>query len=965
MQYFTHLNAVCSTLHRLYLGASSVIGATIVSRLLTPALPPTIMDARDLNRAVVELLHTRSVLSRLSLYHPEYQTAVCTFPGIVLMSRTLRQRIECDEFHPLVLADMIVGVNEVCEILRKAFQRLFRTSPHVLRRVVESERWPVLRQVKEEEMAEEQRERELGRRPYPESFSFWLYDSRLYPRQFTHETLALLRHLHQPDAPLFYAISSHRYSDAVRRLHALHEPSKAQWLDKYITAKKQEKVDSLARKPTQLSGGELSLTSMSRPVVAFRSPHASPGASPLPSPVTSPVNASPRYPPPVTSPTSAYSLDPASVYSSDSSIKIHIVAPSDADLLHRTIDPTPTAPVHDPLPNGDDATTGLTSTDGVPQDDYDDITVGRPEYLAGKVIGTQDRTVFAHIVKWIDISVQYVVGFGRDGPTGALEPFAVYDKTFNEPLFDSLWGVMQMGLLSRRKIHEHQMHIKQFKHAEDVKEFLASVLFSSSATTAQSIQVRAEFFTDPMLRWKEGHRPANLAHPERPVSFDDFDWLQMFLDHPELQELVTSFTDLNDLANEHSEKRRSLNNCTFVAQPDGSYLLALHRSKTIQPVKVIDLKYPKSSFVNSIVRASFTNAIKGGLSGIPFYGPTQAANALLERIFDFTDILYLQRHAQALLLVVEALMGNDNSPFSHPLFTSQLLQNAAFYLLRTNIMLSGVIVNAATDNDKLVSNYLDKINAKRELTLRMLEKRGMRTIPIPHSYYAISYQRDRSSGVMKKLKIHTLAYTKVGRSTKPHAAVDFFRPHRERRKRLVLQYINTGANFLYVPFPGIGGIAKMAYKEAIVREVHKRQMWENGLLAHISHNPGQLSELLQTRLHVRKEVGDQYEREAVLILEERRLSPFDLTQEEKEHHREIVENWIHQHDTDYRPLKPTYDVPKQPHAHQVQEPLGVAAVPSTSEGGRLYDAKDVQLQKKGGKTEKEKEKTSSKWFQDL
>ena len=904
LSYFARLNSVCRRLWRGYLNASNTIGSTIVERLLTPTLPDSIVDTRDLNRAVVQQLHTRAVLSRLSAYHPEYQDATCAFPGLVLLSRTIRQRVESDEYHPLGLTDMIVAVNEVCEILRKAFQRVVRTSPDLMRQIVHSERWATLRQLHEREVVEAQKERERGAAPYPESFSFWLYDSRLYPRQFTHETLLLLRHISQPDAAVFYAISAHRFVEAVHRLRELKEDVKAVWLERYIRAKKQERIDSLAHRPSDKSLSEFSLGSLSRNSQPWRSPHASPFASPAASPATSPVHTGTEIGH-VQKQDSAASL--SSEYSADTSLRIRVLAPSDADVpLHAVGAVKASAKAGAEERKSIDGAI-VPAPEPVALDDYDDITAGRPEYYAGKVLGTRDHTVFAHIEKWIDISVQYVVGFGRDGPTGALEPFAVYDKTFNEPLFDSLWGVLQMGLLSRRKIHEHQMQIKQFKHAESVHEFLASVLFSSNATTAQSIQVKEAFFHDPLLRWKEGRKPADIAHHTKPISFDDFDWLQMMVDNPELQDLVHSFTDMNDLVNPHSEKRRSLNNCTFSRQPDGTYLLALHRSKTIQPVKVIDLKYPMSSFVNSIVRASFTNAIKGGLSGIPFYGPTQTANALLERIFDFTDILYLQRHQQALLLVVEAMHGNDNSPFSHPLFTPELLDKAAFYLLRTNIMLSGVIVNAATDNTRLVTNYLSKIDRKREVSMATLTKRGMTLVLIPCSYYCITYQRDRD-GTLCKLKIHTLCFTKIGRSKKPHAAVDFFRPHRERRKRLVLQYINTGANFLYVPFPGIGGIAKMAYKEAIVREVHKRQMWENGLLAHISHNPGQLSELFRTHLKVSRAVGDRYEHDAVMILEERSLSPFDMSYEERERHREIVENWIHQHDLDYRPLKPHYDV---------------------------------------------------------
>ena len=521
------------------------------------------------------------------------------------------------------------------------------------------------------------------------------------------------------------------------------------------------------------------------------------------------------------------------------------------------------------------------------------------------------------------MSVQYVVGFGLNAETSHMEPWAVYDKTFNEPLFDSFKGTLEMGFMSRKHIHNHQQQIKQFKSCSNLTEFLHSVLFSSSATTSQSIRVTSEFFSDPLLIWKPGRKPPDLQHLEtlgRLVSFDDFDWLQMFVDNPSLQHLVQSFTDLNDLVNPQSEKRRPINHSEFVPQPDGTYLLALHRSKTIQPVKIIDIHYPKSSFAASATRASFTTGIKGGLSGIPFYGPTQAVNALLERVFDFTDILYLQRHSQALLLVVEAIVGNPSSPFSSPMFTRENLEVAVFYLLRTNIMLSAVFVNLLSKDELLSSNYLSRINAKRAASIAHLEARHMSVVPLPCTYFAVSFKREKNTGVLIKLKIHALAFTKMGRSKKPHAAVDFFKPHRERRKRLALSYVLTGTNFLYVPFPGVGGVAKLLYKELVIREIQKRQMWESGLLAHIAHNAGELSAIFVKHLYASKEVADKYEAHAVHILEERRLSPFDLSRSEQEHHREIVETWIKTHDPEYLPIKPTYDIDPEPHLHMPDTP---------------------------------------------
>ena len=857
--YFSRLNDVCSALHSRYVEVSQAVGKEIVDRLLTPTLPESIVDAAALNRQVVSVMHSPSVLPLLLAYHPEYQNAALGFPGLILMSRSLRRQLECPslEFEQLQLTDLIVAVNELTEILRTAFHKLLARQPALLEQLVQQHRFNVLRKVRLAEENELQRERERGREPYPGSFSFWLYDSQLYPRRFNNESLNVLRHVNKQDSRIFYLIAAHRFDQAARRLRQLGEESKARWLELLMARKKEESRNTMVGISSTSTAPQSQLRQQDSSEQLLRTPTTK--ASAARSPATNPL-------------------------------------------------PSP----HDPLlsPSSGSEEMEAAAQDGRGElltDDYEDITTGRPEYYGAKVYGMASHTTYGHIHKWVDISAQYVVGMGRNEHTGVLEPWAVYDKTFNEPLFDDFWTTLRVGFMTRENIHKHQLALKRMKKADTVQQFLTNVLFSSSATTSQSINVAAHFFDDPLLIWKDGKRPADIHHPSRPIAFDDFDWLQMFISHPELQPLITCVADLNDLVNPRSVKRWPLHHCYFQLQEDGSYRLPLNRSKTIQPVKVIDIKFPKSSFQPAVTRAVFTNLIKGGLSGIPFYGPTQTMSALLERVFDFTDILYLQRHSQAQQLVLEAIDGSDTSPFSHPVFTRHMLEMATFYLLRTNIMLSGVIVNTVTANAVLASSYISKVDLKRQQAIELLQRRGFTVVPLPHSYYGLSYKRDPTTGKLAKLKLHSLGFRKIARSNKPHAAVDLFRPHRERRKRLALQYLLTVSNFFYVPIPAVGGIFKLIYKEVFVREIHKRQMWEAGLLGHIQHNRGQLSQLLQSELAMQPHFAEHVEQQAILILEERRLSPFDLSHDEKEQHRAIVETWIRQHDPDYSSLLPPPD----------------------------------------------------------
>ena len=85
------------------------------------------------------------------------------------------------------------------------------------------------------------------------------------------------------------------------------------------------------------------------------------------------------------------------------------------------------------------------------------------------------------------------------------------------------------------------------------------------------------------------------------------------------------------------------------------YELHLPRAR---PQKVADIKFPASSLNRATARAVSTNVLKGSLGAIPFYGPPQVVNAVLERIFDFTDVLHLQHQAEALNLILERLGGS-------------------------------------------------------------------------------------------------------------------------------------------------------------------------------------------------------------------------------------------------------------------------------------------------------------------
>ena len=231
-QYVQRVNAVCQELHRQYLIVASAINAQLVQQLLTPRITAHVSNVSELNRAMVGILHSPEILQLLSVYHPQYQQAVVSFPGRILMSRTLRHRIESSAYIPLTFTDTIVAVNEITEILRKAFQKIAGQHPDMIQQLVASKRLVSLRELHAAGSAERERKRDKG--GYPESFSSWLYDSRVYPKLLTEETFHILAELNVKDAKVFHLISEHRLQEALWRLRDLNLDDEAVKLEAAI-----------------------------------------------------------------------------------------------------------------------------------------------------------------------------------------------------------------------------------------------------------------------------------------------------------------------------------------------------------------------------------------------------------------------------------------------------------------------------------------------------------------------------------------------------------------------------------------------------------------------------------------------------------------------------------------------------------------------------------------------------------
>jgi hypothetical protein len=516
------------------------------------------------------------------------------------------------------------------------------------------------------------------------------------------------------------------------------------------------------------------------------------------------------------------------------------------------------------------------------------------------------------ILKWEDLSDQYVLGYGLDTQLGSLVPFAIYDKTFSTPFYPHFWKLLLLGSLEIGDFNlaNFSQVLKKCKYKSNSKKNtdLFDIFASKDFSFQKPIQVDENFWKSEVILWKEGKAPDLTGLPPAKIYFSDLDWEAMLQARRGLASAIQSYDSAIALLSRHEEipltpvlttATDQLTDLEFIWNPKGFYEVSFPKSSgPVHPVKVIDLRSKYSSLANAATFASLTNIIRGGLTTIPFFGPPQLAAANLERAFDLVELLYLLRHSQALNLVMEALDNNPHSPFLTDKLSKKDLEDSVFYLLRARTLLSSVISNFVAKSDRLVPNFIKNINLKREHGIRTLRKKKFELYPIDHTYFGVGFKRDIKLGGLKKLKIYALSYSKFARRI-PMAAVDLLHPNHVRIKRNILQGILYSANFLYFPIPGVATILKFIYKELVIREVNRRQMWESGLLAHIHHSPNELRDLLIQDVGLTSEKAQEYERLAIETLENEEMNPLDFNTQEGLIHLKKVEEWIRQRDANY------------------------------------------------------------------
>ena len=535
-EYFRRFNVACSELHALYTAASSTVNAVLEESVLAPSTVDRYDSVEQLNAAVVEALRSAPVMELIASYHAAYQRAVISSsPGYVLLSRTMRHRIESDEafLAPASFTDLIVAVHGVSALLVSAFQAIVVANASAAVQLLTSTEQLQAIRTAHQQGHERQQQQEV------EAVSAWLYDSRVYPKPLTAETFSLFVLLQVRDATVLREMAAERFEEAVERLRALNQPDKAALLTS-LTQQRQQQKEAL----------------MSREIAnASRASHL--GLS------TALLN---------------------SRHSTSDSVHIELLR-NDSDAASHsqqanTANKASSRPQFEPLspnPNLPSPAAVAVSASAVAaphlQPKHDDSNT------------EQSSTKLDDIVKWIDISPQYVVGLGRDNEWAELRAFAVFDKTFTEPTFGNIKDILVTGLTTREKIHSSHL-LKAATHtSKTMADFVQAVLFSSaSATSSETVHVGPDFFADPLIVWKEGKKPFDVRHITRPLPFNDIDWLQMFVDNPALTGILHSLCDVSSLVDSESDVRKPLSHSSFVPTQgkDGAttgFVLPLHRSK--------------------------------------------------------------------------------------------------------------------------------------------------------------------------------------------------------------------------------------------------------------------------------------------------------------------------------------------------------------------------------------------------
>jgi hypothetical protein len=525
-------------------------------------------------------------------------------------------------------------------------------------------------------------------------------------------------------------------------------------------------------------------------------------------------------------------------------------------------------------------------------------------------------TKHKEIVQWIDLKGgQYVLGMGEDKTTKKLVPFAIFDKTFARPAYIAYWrslllttvGINDLNLGKLAKLYHH--------YTEKKKENLTTAYIYDLMFDKNSSSIfENTWWKNPYIKWKDGKKPdSNGPSPVR-ISLSDLEWdltskgsqYQKNKQTLKFKELYVKYNGLREGESQSSrntketelsddEVKELVSYGDFILQDDDTYKLVVDRSdEALQPTKVIDLQGRFSSYNRSLTWASSTMLAKQLTRVIPVPILNGVIYAGFERFFNLLEVLYLDRHAMALTLVLEALDGNESSPF-YEVLTEAQLHDAVIYLRRSSTMLSDLIYQGFSNKWKVADKYIKYVQKTREESLAYLLKDGYKVYPFESSYYALGLKRNEK-GDLTKFKIFSLIKKKYF-GKRPHEVVNYLNPNKERRKRNIFEAILVGTAFV----PGV----TVFYKELFIREIHRRDMAEAGFRTHMNHSREELLHIFETEGFSSKEAKSLVTM-AYDMIYDREMNPVDIEYKEELLYVNKVNNWIRERDQTYTPVPLLY-----------------------------------------------------------
>lgn len=518
-------------------------------------------------------------------------------------------------------------------------------------------------------------------------------------------------------------------------------------------------------------------------------------------------------------------------------------------------------------------------------------------------------TKLNEIVEWIPLEGgQYILGLCIDQDTRVKQKCAIYDRTFPAPKYKQYWrylilstiGVNDLNLGNLAKKHDNNLRDEKEKMIED---HIYSLMFQDHPEA----EYPSDWWKNPAIKWKAGKKPnPNGPAPRHiPLTDLDLDLSKFHYDHAysKLYEFFEKFRlkFSNEMDNEDEDTlENNMQHSYLILQANGRYKLELGiPENSLPPTKVIDLRGRFSSYGKALSWGVMTQIAKACATALALPGVSNVAYALLERFFNLVEVLYLNRHGMALSMVLEALEGNQKSPF-YGVLTESELHDAITYLRRSSTILSDLIYLRLSNKWTVSDKYVDAAIKARKKNLKYLVKKGYKVYPFENSFYAMAVKRDKETNKVKELKVFSLIKTRLLRN-KPHEVVDFTNPKKEVRHRNAVEAMNVAVSFLYFPIPFAVSIFRVMFKELFIREFHRRGIVEAGFRSHLNHNKEDLINSLKAEGYSQQN-AEHFVDLAYRTIYKREVNPVDIAHEDEGMYMEKVDNWIRAQNPNYLPI---------------------------------------------------------------